>query len=104
MSSHVFTITKGVNEKNRIKIKIRVGSVVKEKVRETEENIREGISRRMRMRKEVVGCVQAVVGKNIFLVQFVDGQKKEMSYSLLVFLCSKEEVEMDEPLSHFPEK
>ena len=52
----------------------------------------------------MVGCVQAVVGKKRFLVQFEDGQKKEMSYCSLVFLCSKEEVEMDEPLSNSPEK
>ena len=49
-------------------------------------------------------CVQAVVGKKILLVQFGDGQKKYMISSSLVFLRSKEEVEMDEPLSNSPEK
>ena len=53
---------------------------------------------------EVVGCVQAVVGKKKFLVQFEDVQKKEISANSLVFLISKEEVDMDEPLSRSPEK
>ena len=66
-----------MTEKKRIKTKIGLGSVIKAKVGETEENTREGRSRTMR--KEVVGCVQDVVGKNKFLVQFEDGQKKEMS-------------------------
>ena len=52
----------------------------------------------------MVGCVQAVEGKNKFLVQFEDGQKKEISYSLFVFLSSKDGVEMDETLSHSPKK
>ena len=52
----------------------------------------------------MVGCVHAVVGKKNFLVQLEYGKKKEISSSLIVFLSSKEEVEMDEPLSHSPEK
>ena len=52
----------------------------------------------------MVGCVQSVVGKKNFLVQFEDGQKKEISYSSLVFLSSKEEFDMDEPLYNSPEK
>ena len=40
-------------------------SVVMEKVGEMEENTREGRSRRVS--KEVVGCVQDVVGQNKFL-------------------------------------
>ena len=48
----------------------------------------------------MVGCVQAVVGKKKLLVKFEDGHKKEISSSLLVILISKEEVEVDEPLSH----
>ena len=38
-----------------------------------------------------------------FLLQFEDVQKKEIGSSPLVFLISKDEVEMDEPLSHSPE-
>ena len=56
------------------------------------------------MSKEVVVCVHDLGWKKNFLVQFEDGQKKEISDSLLVFLSSKEEVEMDEPLSHYPGK
>ena len=63
--------------------KIGVGYVVKAKVGDIEENTREGRSRRIR--KDVAGCVQAVVGKNIFLIRFTDGQNKEMSSCLLVF-------------------
>ena len=84
------------------KTKIGVGSVVKAMVGELENITREGRSRRMR--KEVVECVQSVVGKKKFLIQFEDGQKKEISSSSLVFLSSKEEVDMDEPISHLPEK
>ena len=46
-------------EKKRIKKQIGVGSVVMTKVGEMEENTREGRIRRMR--KELMGCVQAVV-------------------------------------------
>ena len=41
------------------------------------------------------------MGKKRLLVQFGDGWKSSCS---LVFLCSKEEVEMDEPLSNYPKK
>ena len=90
--------------KKRIDPKIGVGSVVKAKAGETEENKREGSNRRMR--KDVVGCVQAVVGKKNFLVQFEDVKKKEMSSCSLLYLCSKDEVclEMDEPISYVPKK
>ena len=50
------------------KTKIGVGSVVKAKVGELEKITREGRSRRMR--KNVVVCVQSVVGKTEFLVLF----------------------------------
>ena len=84
------------------KTKIAVGSVVKAKVGELEKITREGISRRTT--KEVVGCVQSVVGKNNFLVLFKDGQKKEIDFCLLVYLSEKEEVEMEESIILFPEK
>ena len=51
----------------------------------------------------MVVCVQSVVGKKRFLV-FEDGQKKEISSSSLVYLSLKEEVEMEEPISHLPKK
>ena len=56
-------------------------SLIKEKVGNIEEKTREGISRSTR--KDVVGCVQCVVSKKRFLVQFEYGKKKYMSaYSL----------------------
>ena len=51
-----------------------------------------------------MGCVHSVVGKNNFLIQLEDGQKKEISSSLLVFLSSKETSDTNEPISHLPEK
>ena len=63
--------------------KIGVGFVVKAKVGEIEKNIRVG--RHNMMRKELLGCVQDVVGKKILLVQLEYGQKKDMSSCSLVF-------------------
>ena len=88
--------------KKQTKKKIAVGYIVNSNVGELETFTRGGRSRRTR--KEVVGCVHSVVGKKKFLIQFEDGKKKEISSSSFVFLSSKEEVEMDEPISHFPEK
>ena len=45
MSSHVVTIIKDMKENKRIKTKIGVGSVLKAKFGEMEENTREGRSR-----------------------------------------------------------
>ena len=70
------------------KTKIVVGSVVKAKVGELEKITRKGRTRRMR--KEVVGYVQSVVGKNNFFFLFEDGQKKEIGSCLLVYLNEKE--------------
>ena len=102
MSSPVVNVKDGMDMTKQIKTKIGVGSVVKAKVGELEKITREGRSRRMR--KEVVGCVQSVVGKNEFLFIFEDGQKKEIGSSSLVYLSEKEEVEMEESISHLPEK
>ena len=66
--SPVVTVKEGMEIKKQTKTKIRVGSVVKSKVGELENITREGRSRRMR--KEVVGCVQSVVGKKKLPVQF----------------------------------
>ena len=82
------------------KTKIVVGSVVKAKVGELEKITRKGRSRRMR--KEVVGCVQRVVGKNKSLVLFGYGQKKEIGSCSLVYLSEKEEVDMEESITIFP--
>ena len=82
------------------KTKIGVGSVVKAKVGELEKITREG--RRRRMRKEVMGCVQRVGGKNNFLILFEDGQKKEIGSCSLVYLSEKEEIEMEESITLLP--
>ena len=52
-----------------------------------EEKTRKGIS--SRMRKDVVVCVQDVVGKETILVQFKDIQRREMSASSLQYLFLK---------------
>ena len=67
-----------------------------------EDNTSEG--RSSGIRKEVVGCFHCVVGKNIFLVQLEDRNKNQIISCLLVFLSSKEEVEMDDPLTNSPKK
>ena len=59
---------KDMKEKKRIKKNIRVGYIVKVKVRDIEENTRR--RRRRRTRKEVVVCVQYVVGRKNLLVRF----------------------------------
>ena len=88
--------------KNQTKTKIGLGSVVKAKVGEFEKTTKEGRIRRTR--KYVMGCIQSVVGKKNFLIQFEDGQKKDISSYSLVFLSSKEDVDMDDPIAHTPKK
>ena len=102
MISPVVTIEQGMMNKKWIKKKIWVGSVVKENVGDIKENTREGRIRKMR--NEVAGCVQTVIGKKKLSVQLIYGQKKDMSSCLLVYLCSNEEVEMDDPISNLPKK
>ena len=74
MISPVVTVKDGMEMKKLTKTKIGVGYVVKVKVGELDNITREGII--SRMRKEVVGCIQSVLGKNNLLVQFEDCQKK----------------------------
>ena len=83
MGSPVVTINEMMKEKKRIKTRRGLGYVVKARVGDMEENTREG--RSMSTRKEVLVCVQDVVRKKRFLVQFEDGQNKYMSFCLLVF-------------------
>ena len=52
----------------------------------------------------MLGHVNAVVSKKKFLVLFKDGQKIDITSSLLVFLSLDDEVDIDEPLSHSLEK
>ena len=57
--------------------KIVVGTVVKEKIGELEEEVRVGSARRMR--KEVTGVVQDISGERKLLVRFHDGCEKNLS-------------------------
>ena len=100
MSSPVLTIAEGMKEKNQNKTKIGVGSVVKENAGYMGENTREGRIRSMS--KYVVGFVHDEVGKNILLIQFKYGKKKQMSSSSLVFLSLKEEFGKDDSLYNSP--
>ena len=102
MISPVVIIKEGVTIKNQTKTEIGVGSIVKAKVGELEKITRQGRIRRTR--KEVLRCVQSVVGKKKFIVQFEYGQNKEISSSLLVFFSLKEEVKMDETILHSTKK
>ena len=54
--------------------KIVVGTVVKAKIGDLEEEVRAGSSRRTR--KELTDVVQGFSGKKRFLVRFQDGCKK----------------------------
>ena len=45
-----------------------------------------------------------MVDKKKFIFQFKYWKKKEIGSSLLVFLSYKEEVDMDKPILHLPEK
>ena len=69
-----------------------------------EENTRE--ERIRRTIKDVVVCVKAVTGNKKSLVQFQDGQKRNMNSCLLSYVCSKEEIgqEVEEPISELPPK
>ena len=89
-------------EKKRIKKKIGVGSILKAKVGELEDNTRE--ERISRIRKDVVEFFQAVVGKKKISVQLKYLKKEDISSCLIVCLFSKYEVDMDDPISNLPEK
>ena len=56
---------------------IVVGTVVKAKIGDLEEEARVGSSRRMR--KELTGVVQGVLGKRRFLLRFQNGCEKNLS-------------------------
>ena len=98
MRSPVVTVEEGMKTNNQKKTKIGVGYVVKSKVGYLEEITREGRIRRMK--KEVVGCVQAVVGKNKFLVLFKYGQRvmskiyeKSNIFTIILDLCVRREIQ-----------
>ena len=80
-------------DKKWIKTKIGRWFVAKSKFGDMKDNTSEG--RSMTTRKEVVGCVHAVLGKKKILSEFDYGQNKEMSFVLFLYVCSKEEVCLD---------
>ena len=68
-----------------------MGLVVAAKDRDMEDKTREGRSR-ITM-KELVGCVQYVVGKkNMFLIKFRDQNFKEMITCLITMILDEEKV------------
>ena len=70
-----------------------VGTVVKAKVGDLEEEIGEGFSRRLR--KEMTGVVQEVVGKRRYLVRFQDGIEKDMLSNQLTMVVARSELVED---------
>ena len=68
-----------------------VGTVVKSKVGDLEEDIREGFL--MRLRKEMTGVVQEVVDKRRYLMILQDGLEKDMPLNQLTIVFVRSEVE-----------
>ena len=66
-----------------------MGSAVTEKFGDREENIRE--ARRRGIRKGGLGCLQSVLGKKKLLYQLEEYKRIEISDSLMLYVCSKEE-------------
>ena len=68
-----------------------VGAVVKAKVGDLEEDISEGFSRRLR--KDMTGVVQEVVGKRSYSVRFKYDLNKEISLDQINIVVIRSEVE-----------
>ena len=73
-----------------------VGTVVKAKIGELEEEVRVGSARSMM--KELTGVVQAISGKRKFLVRFHDGWEKNLSSNQLTIMAAHEILVEEEPL------
>ena len=79
-----------------------VGTVVKAKIGELEEEVRAGSSRRTR--KELTSVVQGVSGMRRFLVRFQNGCEKNLSLNqLTVVIAHKILVEEEPEISTIPE-
>ena len=79
-----------------------VGTVVKAKIGELEEEVRVGRSRRMR--KELTGVVQGIPGKRRFLMRFHDGCENNLSSNQLTVVAAHEILVEEAPLvSTIPE-
>ena len=82
--------------------KIMVGTVVKAKIVELEEEVWVGSSRRTR--KELTGVVQCVSGRRKFLVKFQNGCEKNLSSNQLTVVIVDKILGEEEPLvSTIPE-
>ena len=82
--------------------KILVGTVVKAKIGELEEEVRVGSSRRMR--KEFTVVVQGVSGRRRFLVRFHDGCEKNLFSNQLTVVTAHEILVEEAPeVSTIPE-
>ena len=82
--------------------KIVVGTVVKTKIGELEEELRAGNSRWIR--KDLTGVVKGVSGRRRFLVRFQNGCKKNTSSNqLTVVIVEKITVEEEPEVSTIPE-
>ena len=93
-SSFFDPLIKERKEAKRGKTKITVRSVVTSKLVNVEDKTGKGMIRRMR--KDMVGCVQAVVWKKMFRNIFKYGQLKETSTGSLTLISAEEEVEKGE--------
>ena len=79
-----------------------VGTVVKSKIGDLEEEVRAVNLRRMR--KDLTGVVQGVSGRRRFLVRFQDGCKNNLSPNqLTVVIVEKIPVEEEPQVSKIPE-
>ena len=79
-----------------------VGTVVKEKIGELEEEVRVGSSRRMM--KELTGVVQGVYRIRRLLVRFQNGCEKNLSLNQLTFVTAHEILVEEAPkVSTIPE-
>ena len=72
-----------------------VGTVVKAKIGELEEEVRAGNSRRMR--KELTGVVQGVSGRMMSLVRFQNGCENNLSSNKLTIVIVENIPEEKEP-------
>ena len=68
-----------------------VGTVVKANVGDLEEEIREGFLRRLR--EEMTGAAQEMIGKIGYSVRFQDGGKKEILSNQLTIVIVRSELE-----------
>ena len=79
-----------------------MGTVVKAKIGELEEEVRVVSSRRMR--KELTGVVQGVSGRRRFLVRFQNGCEKNLSSNQLTVMTAHEILVEEAPeVSTIPE-